>query len=127
MTNFDWALYCSMAFSLGLATLILCMMVGVFFKLSTFTRFLQNCFCVPLFVLLVGLSWAFSMVFVIGALGLADFCIDSPDTMMLQILEANQSNFASLLYTFIVYYISGKHIKKKNFPNLLLFASVVSP
>jgi hypothetical protein len=106
--NFQWALYCCIAFSLALALLCLCLMVGVCFRLPRVVRCFQNWFLVPLFVLLVALSWAFSMAFVIGSLSLADFCVDSPDDKVLAILEKYQDEFSGLTYAFVVYYISGE-------------------
>ena len=108
LNQFDWALYCSIAFSLGLAVLILLLMFGACFKLSRATRCLQNVLLVPLFCFLVVLSWAFSMAFVIGSMGLADFCYDSPDTTVLKIISTFESDFSKLIYTAIIYYVSGK-------------------
>jgi hypothetical protein len=106
--NFDWALYCSIGFSLALALLCLCLMVGACFRLPRVVRCFQTWFMVPLFVLLVTLSWAFSMAFVIGSMSLADFCVDSPDEKLLTILENNREGFSEILYAFVVYYISGE-------------------
>jgi hypothetical protein len=65
--TFNWAFYCSMAFSLRLALLCLCFVLGDISELSRVTRCLQNFIMLPIFVLFVVLSWVFSMVFVIGS------------------------------------------------------------
>jgi hypothetical protein len=106
--TFNWALYCSMAFSLALAVLCACVIIGAVFKLSRVIKCLEHVVLVPVFVLLVILSWVFSMVFVIGSIGLADMCIDSPDDRVMILLEKFRSRFSSsMIFEFIVFYING--------------------
>ena len=106
--TFNWAFYCSMAFSLALAFLCLCVLLGACFRLSRVTKCFQNYIFVPTFTLLVVLSWIFSMVFVIGSIGLADMCVDSPDSRMISLLEKFKSDFSPLIFRFIIFYISGE-------------------
>jgi hypothetical protein len=105
--NFNWAFYCSMAFSLTLAVLCMFFVLGAIFELSRVTRFLQNFIMLPIFILLVVLSWIFSMVFVIGSIGLADLCVDSPDDRMVILLGRFQDSFSPLIFGFVVFYILG--------------------
>jgi hypothetical protein len=105
--TFNWALYCSMAFSLALAVLCVCVIIGAVFQLSRITKCLQHVILVPVFVLLVILSWVFSIAFVIGSIGLADMCIDSPDDRVMILLEKFRSEFSSIIFDFIVFYING--------------------
>jgi hypothetical protein len=106
--TFNWAFYCSMGFSLALAFLCLCFLLGACFRLSKVTKCFQNIILVPIFILLVVLSWVFSMVFVIGSIGLADMCVDSPDSRMISLLQKHKSDFSPLIFHFIIFYISGK-------------------
>jgi hypothetical protein len=106
--TFNWALYCSMAFSIALDVLCAFVIIGAVFQLSRITKCLQHVILVPVFVLLVILAWVFSMVFVIGSIGLADMCIDSPDDRVLILLEKFRSRFSSsIIFEFIVFYING--------------------
>jgi hypothetical protein len=105
--NFNWTFYCSMAFSIASALCCLCFVLGAIFELQPVTRCLQHFIVLPIFVVLVVLSWAFSMVFVIGSIGLADLCVDSPDDRILIIVERFQDSFSPLVFGFIVFYILG--------------------
>jgi hypothetical protein len=105
--TFNWAFYCSMAFSLTSAFFCLIFVLGAMFELKPVTRCLQHFIIFPIFVLLVVLSWVFSMVFVIGSIGLADLCVDSPDDRMVILLKRFQDSFSPLVYGFIIFYILG--------------------
>jgi hypothetical protein len=106
--NFNWAFYCSMGFSLALAFLCLWVLLGAYFRLSKVTKCFQHFVLVPIFILLVVLSWVFSMVFVVGSIGLADMCLDSPDSRMISLLQKHKSGFSPLIFGLIIFYISGK-------------------
>jgi hypothetical protein len=68
----------------------------------------QSFLIVPLFILMVVCSWVFSMVFVIGSMTLADTCVDSPDGIILQVVENVRNDISAIIADFLLYYISGK-------------------
>lgn len=109
--TFNWAFWCSMAFSLCLALLCLIMLAGAFFKLSRVTKILRKCILVPSFILMVILSWVFSMVFVIGSVGLADMCYDSPDTFISGLFTKYKDGFSPLIFRSVLFYVNGKCFK----------------
>jgi hypothetical protein len=63
---------------------------------------------VPLFMLLVSVSWIFSMVFVIGSMALADTCIESPDQNVLFLIDNLEGKISSIVKSFLVFYVTGK-------------------
>jgi len=103
--NFNWALYLSMAFSLVLAVLCMSFIAGAIFDFSPLVKCVQRYLFVPIFCLLVTLSWIFSMVFVIGSVGLADLCVDGPDDNILILLE--NFKLSPLVFRFSNFYVSG--------------------
>jgi hypothetical protein len=105
--TFNWAFWCSMAFSLTLAIICLFFVFAAVRPVSKWNRRIQNCFLVPIFGLMVVLSWVFYMVFVIGSVGLADLCYDSPDENFQAILQTSSGSFSPLIFNAIVFYTSG--------------------
>ena len=106
--TFSWAFWCSLAFSLATAVLSLFFVFRAIWPPTKSSRCsCRNVFVIPCFVLLVFLSWTFAIVFVIGSIGLADMCFNSPDENMKALLERMQSIFSPLIYKSILFYISG--------------------
>lgn len=99
-----------MVFSLLLALICIGFIYVAIWPLSNRgTRCLQKCFVIPIFVLMVVLSWAFSLVFVIGSIGLADMCYDSPDDNFRLLVTKLQSNFSPIVFRMILFYVSGTY------------------
>ena len=107
--TFNWTFWCSLGFSLATAVASLFFVYRAIRPPTKRTRFsFRNVFVLPCFVLLVFLSWIFAMVFVIGSIGLADMCYDSPDDNFKALMARMQSSFSPLIYQSIIYYVSGK-------------------
>ena len=70
-------------------------------------RMLRSWLLVPAFALVSLLSFVFTLVFVIGSIGTADFCVDSPDPKMSAVLDDNQEFFDSSIYTIVKFYVDG--------------------
>ena len=96
-----------MAFSIVCAVMCLFFVYAAIRPPSKFWRYFQNIFMVPLFVLMVVLSWVFAIVFVIGSVGLADMCIDSPDENFQALMKKIQDEFDPLIFKAIIFYVSG--------------------
>ena len=105
--DFAWALYLTEIFALMLSFLICVFLLGAYCRFPRILRCLNNVFFVPIFVVFVVISWVCSMVFVIGSMTLADFCVDSPDDNVLSILDSNRHLFSSVVYSGVVFYVSG--------------------
>jgi hypothetical protein len=106
--TFNWALYCAMVFSTLLAALCLLIMVGIACRVSRVLSCLRHCVLVPIFSLLVVLSFVFAIVFIVGSMALADLCMDSPDNRVLVILNRFQEDLSPMMVEFATFYISSK-------------------
>ena len=110
--TFNWAFWCSVGFSSATA---LASVFYVYRAIRPPTKSsrcsCRNIFVTPCFVLLVFLSWTFAMVFVIGSIGLADTCYDSPDDNFKGLLQRIQNSFSPLVYKSIIFYVSGKSMR----------------
>jgi hypothetical protein len=111
-TTFNWAFWVASAFALTLAVLCFLMTIAVILAWLDRLPRIFDCFrtfvIVPLFIMLVLVSWGFSMVFVIGSMALADTCINSPDRFVLTIVEKYRAQLSSILTDFLIYYVTGK-------------------
>jgi hypothetical protein len=75
---------------------------------------ISNCFtkCVtcaliwPVFVFLLVLSWIFATLFLVFSLAGSDFCY-KPDQIVITVLNQNKDKFDSVIFAFIIYYVSG--------------------
>jgi hypothetical protein len=109
--TFNWAFWVAASFALALALLCFIMMLGVILAWVHKLPRVFHCFriivIVPLFMFLVLISWVFSMVFVIGSMTLADTCIDSPDEIILDLLNNIRNDISSIIAEFLIFYISG--------------------
>jgi hypothetical protein len=110
-STFNWAFYVSASFAIALAVLCLIMMIGV--VMAWLRRLPRIFYCfrtiviVPLFMMLVFVSWIFSMVFVIGSMALADTCINSPDEKVSKLIDQLKDDLSSIIAEFLIFYISG--------------------
>ena len=97
------------AISAVFLALVIAMIVGVFFAWkglsNCFTKCIQYALIWPLFVLMLILSWVFAMLFLSASLAGADFCID-PDAYVQTFLNNNSEEFDSIMFGFIMYYVS---------------------
>jgi hypothetical protein len=111
-TSFNWAFGVASAFAVTLAVLCFFMMIGVILAWLERLPRIFDCFrmfvIVPSFIMLVLVSWVFSMVFVIGSMALADTCINSPDRFVLTVVEKYRAQLTSIVTDFLIYYITGK-------------------
>jgi hypothetical protein len=110
--NFQWAFYVASAFAITVAVLSFFILIGVVMawneKLDgSCFRWIRNLVVVPVYVLLVFLSLLFSCIFIAGSLTTADVCYNSPDNVVLQVLESKQDDFSTVLYNFLVFYVGG--------------------
>uniref|UniRef100_A0A7S4J3H6 Uncharacterized protein n=1 Tax=Odontella aurita TaxID=265563 RepID=A0A7S4J3H6_9STRA len=81
---------------------------------SCFMRFIQNGLCMPLLLIFVFLSWILASVFLVVAVGAADFCV-APDVHVTDVLEkmradilapGSEANFViTIVYDLILYYV----------------------
>jgi hypothetical protein len=117
LDGFHWALYVAIACCLSLALLCVYIMMGVILawrdKFPIAFSCLRSAVVLPLFIVLVFLSWIFSAVFMIGSIALADFCIDSPDKAVLALVNRyDEGQLSSIVLNFVPYFASGK--EKRN-------------
>lgn len=98
-SNLNWAFWLAAAFVILLAICTLLIMNGVIQawrrKLgnncwSKFTSCTRHWFVLPVFVVLLILSWIFSMIFVIGSTSTADMCYQNPNENVLVGLSSRQ-------------------------------------
>eukprot|EP00581_Thalassiosira_minuscula_P014757 CAMPEP_0183720662 /NCGR_PEP_ID=MMETSP0737-20130205/13202_1 /TAXON_ID=385413 /ORGANISM="Thalassiosira miniscula, Strain CCMP1093" /LENGTH=593 /DNA_ID=CAMNT_0025950555 /DNA_START=49 /DNA_END=1830 /DNA_ORIENTATION=- len=93
--------------------LIVAMQAGAFFawkgNSNCFTRCIQYAIIWPLFVFFLFLGWIFALLFLTFSLAGADFCVD-PDHHVETLLHKNAEMFDSIIFGFMIYYISGCQI-----------------
>jgi len=80
-------------------------MAGIFRDWSPVIRCIGNSFFIPVFVLLVVLSFVFTLVAMLSATAVADVCVSSPDAEMLLLLSFLKDNLSAVVYEFAVFYI----------------------
>ena len=120
--NYNWAFI--VASSLAGLLLILCLFIsyGIIEAwcgcsknrkcVSKVFAILRNWLLLPIFILLVIISWLFSMVFIIGSTASADMCVDSPDERLERALvkygDFSSSDVTeSIILAFLLFYIRG--------------------
>jgi hypothetical protein len=114
--HFAWAFWVAAGASLGLGALCLFLLLAIV-RLSTqppkdealppVVKFVRSWMVVPLFLLLTCIGWLFSMVFIVASTGTADFCFNSPDGPVLNILAQVGDNFDSIVFDFLIFYVKG--------------------
>jgi hypothetical protein len=68
----------------------------------------QSRFTVPLYIMLVFLSYVFSMTFVVGSLVTSDFCFDGPERHLMALAKGRLQGHVSLATTGLIqHYIKG--------------------
>uniref|UniRef100_A0A7S3KZH1 Uncharacterized protein n=1 Tax=Amphora coffeiformis TaxID=265554 RepID=A0A7S3KZH1_9STRA len=78
-------------------------------------RILKTWVLLPLFILVVILSWILSMVFAIGSITTSDLCYESPDPRLLAFVETQDNWKTTLVYDFITYYLNSCPADKEPF------------
>jgi hypothetical protein len=114
-TTVTWTIWVSVGCNVTLALLAIWICVSVlrlYFGRPVPGKWVRSFVLVPVWLLLVVLGWIFTCVFVVSVIGMADACIDSPDAILLAILERNQDEFSgggsdSVIYDFLNYYLMG--------------------
>lgn len=118
-----WAFWTAVGCSLALGVVALVLSGGMVYiemgqgqqangrerKLPPKFAWCRSWLLVPLLLLLVCLSWIFSMTFIMMGIGSSDLCYNSPDVPVLNLLETIEDEFgsSSLMYFFLRYYVSG--------------------
>jgi hypothetical protein len=114
--NYYWAFIAASVFAGLLLGLNLFVAYGVIiaWRKKSRTNFLRKVLAllrhwllVPTFVFFVVMSWIFSMVFVIGSITSADFCVDSPDDRVATLLVKEGNFKGSWVLELLLYYITG--------------------
>ena len=107
--NYNWAFICARVFAILLAVASIGLMISVVLswtkKMSRPFLCFRNYFILPLFIIMLILSWLFSMIFVIGTLGTADLCHTNPDSRMIALINRMSSD--ELVLQFTKYVIEG--------------------
>jgi len=106
----DIFFFMMVAISIVIIVIILAMLLGSFFAAkgisNCFTMFVTNVILWPMFTFFLILMWAFATLFLVGSIAGADFCI-RPDDFVKEILKKYQNEFGSIIFGFLIYYISG--------------------
>ncbi|KAL3919076.1 MAG: hypothetical protein SGILL_003939 [Bacillariaceae sp.] len=113
-TTLNWTFWVAVGCNLALAVIALCICATVMLlyfgrPLPRAFRCLRSFFLIPLFLFLVVLGWAFTTVFIVGSVGAADACINSPDAAMLALLNRVEDSFQddSVIHDFLEYFVRG--------------------
>ncbi len=105
----DIIFYVLIAISVIIVVIILAMLAGSFFAAkgvsNCFTKFVTNVILWPIFIFFLFLMWAFSTLFLVVSIAGADFCI-RPDYYVEEILTNYKDEFSSIIFGFLIYYIS---------------------
>jgi hypothetical protein len=109
--SFSWAFWVSVLFILFLNLLVTYLLIGVVLAwrqrlTQPFTR-ARSKVVVPLFISVTFCVWLFASIFCIGAVLGADFCIDAPDSKVIEIISTNKDRFTSVVFELLVFYLSS--------------------
>jgi hypothetical protein len=109
-SQFNWALIVAMVFSLLLATLCVFIMSSLVFRLPKMISCLKSRAVMPIFVLLVIISYVFSLLFVTASMATADLCVyETPrsnvDMRVLTLLGRFQETLSPIVVEFARFYI----------------------
>jgi hypothetical protein len=112
-SQFNWALYCALAFSLALGAMSLLILVGIISESPRVVRCLRSWILIPIFSMFVVLSFVFCLTFLVGSIILADMCVDSPDTRIQVLLDRFQADLSPILVEFVNFYINRKKCEER--------------
>ena len=104
--TYSWIFQVARICNLLLASFCLFLIAGLTWRNQRIVKVLRHWIAVPFFGFLVFSLFCFSITFVIMSIMLADFCIDSPDAVILNLLERYKSQFSPLLRNFFIFYIN---------------------
>jgi hypothetical protein len=107
--TFNWAFWMAVAFTLSLSVMCIYMMFGLVLKFEKPMKCLHSCVVFPTFVFLVILSFVFAMTFIIASMGLADTCVDDPDTRLLSIADHFLADSSPIVTEFVNLYLTSKY------------------
>ena len=109
--SFDWTLLVAMVFAVLLIFTAVMMMISVVIphKTPKITAYVQRRFIMPLFIVLVSISFLFAISFIIASSALADTCVDDPDTRLLSIAEVFLTDSSPIVLEFVKLYLSRKY------------------
>ena len=109
-SNLEWTFWISFSFTIALVVCCCWMVIGMYFHPS-FKKggnefILRRRLLFPLFCFLALVAYAFSVAFIIAAVGASDWCINSPDVKVTHILESNEEKLDSIIYRWAKYYVN---------------------
>ncbi|KAL7567527.1 hypothetical protein ACA910_009535 [Epithemia clementina (nom. ined.)] len=116
-----WAFWAAFSFVVALIVCCVILIVGIlchrrYGKLNKWQRCFRHRVIFPLFCVLVFLSFAFAIVFIITSIGASDWCIDSPDAkvsyVLQQAFDVEEETFKiddidSVIYAYAQYYVNN--------------------
>ena len=109
--SFYWAFYLSAAFAVAVDVIILVLLFGVYMawkkkRNKPFTC-ARSYVIIPLFAFCVFLMWLFAIIFCFTAILTADFCVNGPDTRLVNTLIAFQHVLSPHAFELFKYYLTG--------------------
>lgn len=103
----------SIALSVIVNVLVLAMLVVVYFSSkgveNICTRVVTYALLWPIFIFFLVLFWVFALLFLVTSLAGSDFCV-KPDAVVSSLLYQYQDRFSSLIFGFLMYWISGCNV-----------------
>lgn len=106
----DVFFYVALVITVVVQVLIVSMLVVMIFSArgvtNCCTRFATHAILWPVFVFMLVLFWMFALLFLVASLAGSDFCVE-PDQVVEWILVQKEDLFHSVIFQFIVYYVSG--------------------
>jgi len=102
--------YALIAISILIVVLICIMLAVTVFSAkdisNCFTKCVTSALIWPVFTFLLVLSWICATLFLVFSLAGSDFCY-RPDQIITAVLTQNKDKFDSVIFAFIIYYVSG--------------------
>mmetsp|Transcript_24741 Transcript_24741/g.45497 ORF Transcript_24741/g.45497 Transcript_24741/m.45497 type:complete len:575 (+) Transcript_24741:159-1883(+) len=106
--------YIAVSISVLIIVLIVAMLVVTYFSAkgvsNCCTKFTTNAILWPVFIFFLVLAWIFALLFLVTSLAGSDFCV-KPDQIVEGVLRQYEDQFNSVIFEYIMYYISGCKIK----------------
>jgi len=103
-------LYATISVSVVILILILSMLAVTAFSMkgvsNCCTKMITHAILWPIFVFFLLLAWIFATLFLVLSLAGSDFCM-KPDVFAASFLVQNQDKFQSIIFEFLLYYVSG--------------------
>lgn len=108
--------YVAVSVSVIIGVLIMAMLIVTYFSAkgvsNCCTKFTTNAILWPIFVFFLLLFWIFSLLALVTSLAGADFCV-KPDAIVEDVLTHFQDHFHSVIFEYLIYYVSGCSVHPK--------------